>query len=315
VRRQDFPVATPAIVASVGAACIFHDPAGEARCRWQRALGHAALPLACRQFPRVSLVDPRGISVTLSHYCPTAAQLLDDDRPAEIVRRGGHPGDTGGPGDAGHLGDADHPGDAGGPGQAGLGAAGFATRVEDAGLDARDDLPPLLRPNMLMDWEAWSAWESASVALIERAPDTATALSRLGAVVEQARRWTPAEGPLVAWIAAAFARDAARDTRSPDPGEHLETVLAAVPETWRPGRGSLGGEPPTSRARRRLLIAHAFASWTGQLGQGIRTWLRSLEAADALIEAGLGVRETDLLLRHLADPAELARRWSDAERD
>jgi hypothetical protein len=63
-----------------------------------------------------------------------------------------------------------------------------------------------------------------------------------------------------------------------------------------------------------FLAAHAFANWTAHLGQGLRSWLRSVEAAYVLVNE-LGVRQTDLLLRHLADPNELARVWSRAELD
>ena len=64
-----------------------------------------------------------------------------------------------------------------------------------------------------------------------------------------------------------------------------------------------------------FIAAHAFASWTAHLGEGLRTWLRSVEAAFALVELGLGVRTADLLLRHLCDPHALARTWSRAERE
>ena len=55
------------------------------RCRMHATLGHDALPLACRQFPRVTVEDPRGVSVTLSHYCPTAAGLLERDTAAPFT--------------------------------------------------------------------------------------------------------------------------------------------------------------------------------------------------------------------------------------
>ena len=74
-RAADEPAETPTLLATAHGRCVFHDPAG--RCAIHSALGHDALPLACRQFPRVSVTDPRGVSVTLSHYCPTAAALLD----------------------------------------------------------------------------------------------------------------------------------------------------------------------------------------------------------------------------------------------
>ena len=58
--------------------CVFFEPAADvpAACGLQRQLGWDALPFACRVFPRLCLVEPRGVSVSLSHYCPTAAQAL-----------------------------------------------------------------------------------------------------------------------------------------------------------------------------------------------------------------------------------------------
>src|SRR5262245_46910949 len=62
----DAPPDAPAILGRSESRCVFHDcgAATGGRCRIHTALGHDALPLACRQFPRVSLVDPRGVSVT-----------------------------------------------------------------------------------------------------------------------------------------------------------------------------------------------------------------------------------------------------------
>ena len=54
--------------------CVFHQ---SQRCSIQSVLDHRAIPVACQHFPRVCLIDDRGVSVTLSHYCPTAASLLD----------------------------------------------------------------------------------------------------------------------------------------------------------------------------------------------------------------------------------------------
>jgi Fe-S-cluster containining protein len=93
IERQTVPTGTegaPPLLARVNGRCVFLDDpenAGDAptpepgRCRIHAALGHEALPLACRQFPRVTVEDPRGVSVTLSHYCPTAAGLLELDEP------------------------------------------------------------------------------------------------------------------------------------------------------------------------------------------------------------------------------------------
>jgi lysine-N-methylase len=56
--------------------CVFFE-AGRSGCAI-----HEVKPAACVHFPYVCLIDPRGVRVTLSHYCPTAASLLfehDDD--------------------------------------------------------------------------------------------------------------------------------------------------------------------------------------------------------------------------------------------
>ncbi|HKW00788.1 MAG TPA: hypothetical protein VJN96_13265, partial [Vicinamibacterales bacterium] len=101
---------TPAVLGVEDHACVFFDAAHGRLCAVQRALGHDALPLSCRQFPRVSLRDPRGVSVTVSHYCPTAASLLGSPEPVTIVRN----------------------------------APAFPASAEYSGLDATDALPPLL---------------------------------------------------------------------------------------------------------------------------------------------------------------------------
>ena len=84
----DAPPETPALIATVDRVCVFYTGAPEGGCAWQSALGHDALPLACRQFPRIALLTPCGVSLTLSNYCPTARALLD----APSARRP-YPGD------------------------------------------------------------------------------------------------------------------------------------------------------------------------------------------------------------------------------
>ena len=49
-----------------------------------------------------------------------------------------------------------------------------------------------------------------------------------------------------------------------------------------------------------VTLLHAFASWAIHREGGLGDWLRSIETAASLIEAGAGVRQADLLLRHLA---------------
>jgi hypothetical protein len=75
------------------------------------------------------LSDSRGVFITLSHFCPTAAALLLDDREITIVEA---------------------------PASLSLNGA-----VE--GLDATGVLPPLLGPGMLTDADGYTAWEREAV--------------------------------------------------------------------------------------------------------------------------------------------------------
>jgi Fe-S-cluster containining protein len=284
VRSAPVVDSEPALLAQTPCGCVFYRAQGARRCNIHRALGHGALPLSCRRFPRVSIVDPRGVSTTLSHYCPTARGLLDDASPATVIEVRT---------DVDDLEDA-----------------------ADLGLDMREALPPLLRAGMFMDWDAWHGWESAAVALIDRSEDVEAALACLRGVVEQVRGWNPGDGPLDHVIEHAFRSAAALPDPAIPAGAHLEAILAAVPTAHRPVsfHATSSTDAPSDREQRRFLAAHAFANWTAHLGEGLRTWLRSLEAASGLLRAGLGIQEADLLLRHLADPAALADSWSVAER-
>src|SRR4030095_15063922 len=58
--------------------CVFLQPRTNL-CIVHRDLGFDALPLTCQHFPRVAIQDPRGIFITLSHFCPTAASMLFRD--------------------------------------------------------------------------------------------------------------------------------------------------------------------------------------------------------------------------------------------
>lgn len=275
----DAPPDTPALLARTRGRCVcYQDAIGDAggHCRIQAALGHDALPLACRQFPRVSLIDPRGVSVTLSHYCPTAAALLETPGPAEILVNG----------------------------------AGFPAHGEYVGLDVRTALPPALRRDMLMDWDAWWECERLAVAGLSSADagQPRAALAGIRTAVADIQRWSPGDGPLIDRVREAFDRAVSRP--QPDapaaPSALTEAVFAAIPDDIRPARLDHPGTI-TDAVLGRYLAAHAFANWTAHLGAALHVWARSIDAAAALIDAGAGVRQTDLLLRHLADPAALAR--------
>jgi hypothetical protein len=281
------PADTPAVLETHDGACVFFDGDLDQHCRVQHRLGHAALPLACRQFPRVSVRDPRGVSVTLSHFCPTAASLLETPGPRDISIVSNAPG--------------------------------LPPEGEYVGLDATAALPPLLRPGMLTDWEGWTSWERHAVSWLATGGESpADALAILAGVVEDVRGWTPAKGPLVAAIEAAWRRAAHTDRAEHRPSRRdhsarlLRELRDAVPEALRPPMISAGIRT-SPLATRRFLAAHAFANWTAYLGEGLRTWLRSIDAAYAFLDAGYGVREADRWLRHLADPHALAKIWKNVE--
>jgi tripeptide aminopeptidase len=134
---------------------VFFDADAGHLCRIHTAAGLDALPSACRHFPRIVLHDDRGVFISLSHFCPTAAAMLLDGR-AEALRptrwRGEAPPYTVGirvveaPAslDIGHL----------------------------EGFEARGALPPLLRPGVLTDLAGYDAWERRRFA---RSPSTTSA--------------------------------------------------------------------------------------------------------------------------------------------
>jgi hypothetical protein len=277
LRPANAPADTPALVQADDQGCVFFDAARGRRCRIHAVLGPTALPVACREFPRISILEPRGASVTLSHYCPTAAALLEHD--VEVVI-------------------ATDP--------------SMCRNREPGGLDVRDHLPPLLRPGMLMDWDAWWACERRAVDLLTRRAAPAANLATLAAAVENIRAWHPDEGPLALRVERAFLAARPGPARHADGDRRLSDVLSAVPSDLRP-RGVERPGRPGDAVIGRFLAAHAFANWTAHLGGGLRSWLRSIEAAYALIDGGLGVRQTDLLLRHLADAGALSETFSRAE--
>ena len=158
------------LAVSASGHCVFHRDG----CEIHRTVGHGALPTACQHFPREILIDPRGVFVTLSHYCPTAADLLFTHAgPVEIVE--GPPAVPDG---------------------------------DPEGLDARDVLPPLLTEGVLMDLEGYSAWEAHMVRVLTRddeAPPEA-ALDALEGDFAILQRWRPGGETLAAAVAALTGR-------------------------------------------------------------------------------------------------------------
>jgi Fe-S-cluster containining protein len=323
--------------------CVFLDP--DRRCAVHRQLGPGALPSACRDFPRVVTLTPLGVSITLSHYCPTAAGMLFAPVTPRDPRLPAPEGCA--------IAILENP-------------TGFPPTRPYEGLDARDAFPPLLRPGVLMDWPSLERWEAFAVSVMgdqRRTPESA--LDVLSAAAEAARTWAPGAGPFGEHLASSLrgAPDAAGDEDSaggdPARGEARSTLRASPvagvdrrsPDdrgAWRlvaecvPHRALLPPAPEgLEDAERRLvaprwsslalplrrwLAAKAFASWLVLQGDGLRTAVLGLrtalgvlraEAARGCADAGRAldaellkeaVRRADLLLVHLADPEALARR-------
>jgi hypothetical protein len=323
-------------------------------CAVHGDLGEHALPSACRHFPRVVTLTPLGVSVTLSHYCPTAAEMLFRGVPSLRV--------------------VEHP-------------PAFPSGWPYEGLDAREAVPPLLRPGVLMDWPSLERWEHFAVSTLSvdgRGPEAA--LDVLAAAAEEARRWTPVDGPFGSFFAGVLASSpraapsgscdegsagvrpalqAAPRSGFSSPGDAVgrgapgvrawQLVARAVPHraTALVAPGLLRGDilpsapegldeadgrwvapvwPTLALPVRRWLAAKSFASWVALQGEGLRTAVAFLRLALGVLRAESArgsaeaarvldgdllreaVRRADLLLVHLADPEALARRLSRGER-
>lgn len=304
--------------------------APSSRCAVHAQLGEEALASACRQFPRVVTLTPLGAAVTLSHDCPTAAGMLF--RHPEGVFATAPEGAAAPP-----LRILESP-------------PGFPPTWAYEGLDAREALPPFLRPGALMSWAALERWEEHAVARL--ADDSLTpeaALEALAAAAERARTWTPAHGAFDAFfIEALGARGvpvAAGDeglgvtswelvARSVPTGHPLPPSPRSAIERAGPDRVAAlldEGWAALHRPIRAWLAAKAFASWLVLQGRGLRTAVlglrvalgvlraeaaRGCAAAGSGLDAGLlkeSLRRADRLLVHLADPESLARGLSRCE--
>ena len=145
-----------AVVGRSGLECVFFEPARGRLCAIHRDLGHSALPSACQHFPRVVALDPRGVTLSLSHVCPTVGDLLFADAAGwnRFVDRG----------------------------------RVVIDGLEWSGLDAREALPPQVNGSLLWDWESMTAFDEHVLDVLGRkSPEqalgvidaVATALSRL----------------------------------------------------------------------------------------------------------------------------------------
>lgn len=284
--------------------CVFFDSDGSRQCAVHRELGMGSLPLACRQFPRQVLEDGRGMFITLSHYCPTAARLLVEKPAFAIV------------------------------------PAPQNLRLDDEleGLHATDALPPLLKPDLLTDLPGYDAWERGCLGTLDTHPGTAgDALNAIAAATKRLERWRPGAGTLTAAVTLAFADSAESSDRVELRGglARLEVALASVPPgidrpatpavtsgSWRDAVEFLDGHSTIVRA---YLASKLFGNWIAYHGRALGTVveylrvcldvltaetirLRSRDDLDDRQQLIESIRATDLLMVHLVDVPVLTRR-------
>jgi Fe-S-cluster containining protein len=290
--------------------CVFFERDGGRLCVIHREAGIDALPAACRHFPRKILRDARGTFISLSHFCPTAAGMLLTAGGLEIV-------------------EARPPLDLPPP-------------LE--GLDARDALPPLVRPGLLCDLDGYQAWEQAGIATFARGDLTADqALSMIAAATDVVRGWQPREETLVARVAQAFHATRPEDgTNAASPRRAMEIVsalsagraadLASIDrfdDHWT--RSVADHFAPFERPMKNYLAARLFANWIAYQGRGLRSiveWLRTCAAVarhtllDRALKSGSipvesdfieAVRSADLLFLHVLDTAAFAKHVAPME--
>jgi hypothetical protein len=186
--------------------------AGTRRCVLHQALGPEFKPPSCRHFPKVALLDARGVSLTLSHFCPTAAsQLFRDAVPLAVVEN----------------------------------VSSVAPEDEYEGLDARQVLPPLLRPGMLWDLDGYSAFEEQAVEWLGRSRlSPELTLAHLRSVCELVEMWRPGADTLRRHVTECFhARREAADSPHADDAHGASGVInrylaARLFASWVPYRAS-----------------------------------------------------------------------------
>lgn len=312
VVEPGMPEGAGAMVARTGQGdCVFyHRHSG--LCVVHRDLGEPMLPATCRHFPRLAVRDWRGTSISLTHYCPTAADMLfREDVSLEVVES------------PAAFPEADYEG----------------LRVDP------EAWPPLLHPEMLMDLEGYSAWERHMVsrcAIDGLSPEGVVATLRRDARL--LRQFKPGDATIVRAVGALPAeRIGAPAPASLDPSLELHAeIMLAIPADLRPDPDDallretyvdavLPEWSTWQVALRRYLAAKAFANWTAYQGRGVLAIVRGLEAALALVRVEAArecrnaermldrellkqaIRGSDFVLNHLAVGDVLAETWSAVE--
>jgi len=261
-------------------------------------------------------MDDRGTFVTLSHFCPTAAELLVDfEGPLAVV--------------------ADAP--------------AFPAERGYEGMDARGEWPPLLKPDVLFDPESFGLWERYLVEAVSSSTDGVDpTLRQLASVGERLRSWSPDQGPLTAWTADVLFASPPSSSQTllryeafDGPEAFIRAAETVPPGLERPGlplhleeadaQWVAAGWNAWAPVVLRYVGARAFASWTAYQSRGIRTQIAELFMTAAVLRVECvracqtrqstldrstlldAVRASDLLLVHLADRDALMAWLSEVE--
>lgn len=248
--------------ARANGSCIFLDEE-DGLCEIHRDLGPHTLPLACRQFPRIVLQDARGTLVTLSHFCPTAAALLVDTARFDVVSA----------------------------------PPAIADDAVD-GLDARNVLPPVLRPGLLADPEAYDLWERSAIRVLsDQEGPPWTASETIATATKILDSWAPAVGPLVEAVRRAFELADPAPVAPPDfttTVERARLAAAAIPQglstppipadlerVWPEARRIVQRH---ERAARAFLAARLFGNWMAYSVPGLALIVEYLRISLAVLE-------------------------------
>lgn len=274
-------------------ACWFRDP-DRHDCAIHREFGEDALASACRQFPRIVVLEPHQISVSLSHYCPTAAGLLFEDVPGFTL--------------------VDRP-------------TAFRENWPFEGLDARTAYSPLLRPGVLLGFDGLRSLESEALTVFS-VPGVQEGLARFGSAIERIRGWTPASGPVPELVITAFQESSLTTVRITEPEDPRSVLVRSIPPgssipdlpEFSPSKQALSAA--VDLALRRYLAARLIAGWIVFQGEDLATvgaYLRLCLATVLLFEGARdpaeperarwleAVRSADLWLLHYCDPERVAK--------
>ena len=277
--------------------CWFHDAQGQA-CAIHRGFGESALPSACRQFPRICVLEPSVVSVSLSHYCPTAAAtLFGDSVDFRIVTD----------------------------------PAAFPSTWPFEGLDARHAYSPFLRPGVLLGFDGLRTFENFAISALAT-QELRVSLARVISASLRMESRTPSLGDVPGFVESAFASSDPDQVPAPGPIDPRRILQDSLPEGGPPVADLPALTPGVSRfpeslparidiALRRYLAARLIGSWIpfqasrfGTVGRYLDLCLQTVlmfqatadPGGDAVTRWTEAIRSADLWLLHQCDPERLA---------